>query len=112
MSDRTTGSAHARGAVGILLRSACSKQQKALQGQAEQARVQWECAGAANRSKEAEDSVVGAEEPRQVKTVQRLRRVPAKEVGWARELCMEGEQTMLCCTASGYPQPVDPVCMS
>ena len=86
MSDRTTGSAHARGAVGILLRSACSKQQKALQGQAEQARVQWECAGAANRSKEAEDSVVGAEEPRQVKAVQRLRRVPAKEVGWALSL--------------------------
>ena len=101
MSDRTTGSAHACKAYRIEGQSALSEQQKAVQGQAEQRGQQWECVQAAYRLKEREDSVVGAEEPRQVEAVQRLRRVPAKEVGWARELCMEGEQTMLCCTAGG-----------
>lgn len=101
MSDRTTGSAHACKAYRIEGQSALSEQQKAVQGQAEQRGQQWECVHAAYRLKEREDSVVGAEEPRQVEAVQRLRRVPAREVGWARELCMEGEQTMLCCTAGG-----------
>lgn len=101
MSDRTTGSAHACKAYRIEGQSALSEQQKAVQGQAEQRGQQWECVQAAYRLKEREDSVVGAEEPRQVEAVQRLRRVPAREVGWARELCMEGEQTMLCCTAGG-----------
>ena len=101
MSDRTTGSAHACNAYRIKGRSALSEQQKALQGQTEQRGQQWDCVQAAYRLKEREDSVVGAKEPRQVEAVQRLCRVPAREVGWARENCVEGEQTMIGCTASG-----------